>query len=207
MIVAGSLETVKTISDVAANAVTILGVLIGGYWTYRTFIRERTKWPKATVELAMSHRKLTAEKTLLHVKVKIHNAGRGLMKLNRIRVDVGQVKPLADQTERKLAAGCLKPTDDSVATWKVLEEGEFHWGGSGQGAQPELEPGENDEFGSDFFVDSGVETVYIYVYIENEARRKNKLGWCVTSYYDLAGGTGANSAMNVISSEPAKEAA
>jgi len=205
--VVGSLETVKTMSDVAANAVTIIGVLVGGYWTYRTFIRERTKWPKATVELAMSHRKLNAEKTLLHVKVKIHNAGRGLMRLNRIRVDVAQVKPMPDETEKKLVAGCLKPKDDSVADWKVLEEGEFHWGAPGQGAQPELEPGENDEFGSDFFIASAVETVYIYVYIENEARKKNKLGWCVTSYYDLEGGAGANSAMNVISSKPAKEAA
>jgi len=204
---AGSLETMKLVSDVAANAVTIGGVLIGGYWTYRTFIRERTKWPKANLEMVISHREMTAEKTLLHIKIKVHNGGRGLMKLKRIRLDVSQVKPLPDETEKKLGAGCLKPKGDSVADWKVLEEGEFAWGGPNQGAQPELEPGENDEFGSDFFVASAVETVYVYAYVENVARRKSKLGWCVTSYYDLEGGAGANSAMNVISSEPGKEAA
>jgi hypothetical protein len=67
--VTGTLETFKTYSDVASNFATVAAIAVGAVWSYRAFFRERVRWPKATVELVMSHRELTPEWTLLHVKV------------------------------------------------------------------------------------------------------------------------------------------
>lgn len=202
--VAGSLETVKTFSDVASNVFTVGAILVGAGWTYWAFLRERTRWPKATVELILTHRELSAEHTLLNAKVKIHNAGRGLMKLTRIRVDISQVLPLSGKDQKKLAADCLKPKNETRANWRFLDGARSLWGdqpGASPEPEPEIEPEENDEFGYDFIVPSTLETVYLYVYIENAKKRGRKLGWCVTNYYDLEGKAGGESAVNVVARE------
>jgi hypothetical protein len=203
--VAGDLEAVKLVSDLAANLVTIGAVLIGGFWTYRTFIQERTRWPKANLELAMSHRELTPDQTFLHVKVKIHNAGRGLMTLTDLRVDVRQVLPLADESAEALRKKTLITKDIWTANWRTLRENHHirQWPREREGEEPEpeprIEPGENDAFGSDFLVPSTWELVYVYVYVTNAALKgRDQLGWTVTSYYDLTGSEGNDSARNLI---------
>lgn len=205
--VAGSLETVKLASDVVSNVVTIAAIAIGGLWTYRTFIVERTRWPKANLELIMSHRRLTAEQTLLHVKVKVHNAGRGLMRLNELEVDVRQALPLTAETAGELRDGALVDKDNGRARWRTRKESQHisHWGpDQALKTEPEIEPGENDEFPRDFVVSSSLEAVYVYVYLKNVSRKSGKeLGWTVSSYYDLAGAEGGDSAKNIIAKEAA----
>ncbi len=202
--VAGSLGDVKLVSDVVSNVVTIAGVLIGTGWAYWAFLRERTRWPKANLELVMSHRELTADETLINVKVKVHNAGRGLMKLTKMRVDVRQVLPLADRPAEKLQAGKLIKKGVWKADWLTLEGGQniTVWESEqNPERRPEIEPGENDELRSDFVVPSTWETVFIYVYLTNAARKGQNLGWTVTSYYDLTGNETAGIAKNIIVGE------
>lgn len=202
--VVGTLETIKTYSDIASNVVTIAAVLFGAVWSYRAFFRERVRWPKATVELVMSHRELTPELALLHVKVKVHNAGKGLMKLTSLRVDVYQVLPLTEDKLTQLEAKGLKPEGEVLAKWHPLEQAMSRWGGEEGESEPELEPDENEEFGNDFIVPSSLETIYVYVYIANQAKKGRKeLGWTVTNYYDLKGTSGGESSVNVIAGEPA----
>ena len=202
--VLGTLETVKTFSDIASNVATITAIVIGGIWSYRSFFRERVHWPKATVELVMSHRELTSEWSLLNVKVKVHNTGKGLMKLTSLRVDVYQVLPLTEEKHKELVDQTLKPKDGVGAKWQPLQQAMARWGQNSQKCEPELRPDENEEFGNDFIVPAVLETVYVYVYIANEAKRSRRnLGWTVTSYYDLKGKAGGESAVNVIAGEPA----
>jgi hypothetical protein len=200
----GKLETVKVVSDVASNVVTIAAAIAAAIGTYWAFFRERTRWPKANLELIVSHLRLTDEQSLLHTKVKVHNAGRGLMKLTRIRTDVYQVRPLHPESLSKLDAGLLKPELQPRADWEGIGDNTQRWGEEPDEPEPEIEPGENDDFGCDFIVPSTLETVLVYVYIANEAKRHDKpLGWSVTSYYDLEGGAGTQSTVNVVAGEAA----
>jgi hypothetical protein len=205
--VAGSLETVKLVSDVASNVVTIGAVLVGGYWAWRAFFRERTGWPKADLQLAITHRELTATQTLLHAKVKVHNSGSGLMKLTECRVDVRQVLPLTDETTEDLQNGILIPRGAAKAKWRTLNNGRgiCRWGfGEDLGDEPEIEPGEKDEYGYDFILPSSLEAVYVYVYVKNVARKSgNELGWTVADHYDLAGAGGGESTQNLSAKEAA----
>jgi hypothetical protein len=185
---AASVEDIKLASDVVANAATIIALLVGGYWTWNTFVRERTSWPKADLKLTVSHRALTPTQTLLHAKVEVHNSGTALMKVTKLRVDVRQVLPLPEETAKRLREGSLVPEGKVKARWKTLDDGEgiCTWG---PGEEAEIEPGERDEFGSDFVIPADLEVVYLYVYVENAARKADReLGWTLTRYYELTKG-------------------
>jgi hypothetical protein len=199
---AGSLETVKLVSDVASNVVTIVVAVLGVVTAYLAFFAERKRWPKADLELVMSHRQLTNDKVLLHVKVKIRNVGRSLMKLSALRVDVRQVLPLLNATAELLESdGLVAETDQGArAQWETIDTSHPKWAPDGDRA-PEIEPQESDEPRFDFILPASLETVLIYVYVQNVKKRERKVGWTVTSLYDLKGRSGVKSANNLISEE------
>lgn len=124
------------------------------------------------------------------------------MKLTRMRVDVYQVRPLSPENQVALADGSLVLEDVSRANWERIKRGGLSWGATSTRAEPEpeLEPSENEEFGVDFILSSSLETVRVYVYLANAAKRRarKELGWTVTNYYDLVGERGAESAVNVV---------
>lgn len=190
--VAGSLETVKTVSDVAANAVTIVALLVGAVWAYWAFVRERRRWPQAELALLISHRDLTAGKRLLQVKVVVHNLGALRITAREVRVDVHQVLPLDEEKKAAVDDGTLIPEEEYEAEWPALPGGSQtrNWRVGERPRIPEIEPGESDEFCFDLIVPRTLEVVHVYAYLENVKRRRRKFGWSVTSFYDLAGETG-----------------
>src|SRR5262249_22499286 len=118
-----SLDAWKTVSDIASNVVTIAAVGVGAAWAYWRFVRERTRWPRAELELVVTHRELTDEHTLLNATVKIRNAGAGLMKLSAIRAYVYRILPLDEKTEARI----LDPefiSEENGADWPCI--GSFH---------------------------------------------------------------------------------
>jgi hypothetical protein len=213
-----SLDDWKTVSDIASNVVTIVAVAVGAFWAYWRFVRERTRWPRAELELVVTHRELTDEHTLLNATVKIKNVGVGLMKLSGIRAYVYRILPLEPETERRLTdPGFLSM--ENGGDWPCI--GSFHpqWGERKQPEvkagkeselepqepeveprkEPEVEPQEHEEFGWDFIVPSSTETVFVYVYVTNVKKRRGKreLGWQVTAFYDLTEKAGERRASNV----------
>jgi hypothetical protein len=161
--------------------------VVGAIWAYWRFARERTRWPRAILELVLVHRQLTPDAAILNVKLKVHNAGRGLMQVRKLRVDVHQVLPLAETTVKQVEAGELVP-EGGEAEWPCIQSRVSEWAGN----CPEIEPEENDEFGRDFLLDAEVETVFVYAYLWNakKGRGKHELGWPITTFYDLAGAKG-----------------
>ena len=57
----------------------------------------------------------------------------------------------------------------------------------------ELEPGESQELHFDFILDAQVQTVAVYSYFKNIAKREREIGWDAASIYDLESGTLKNS--------------
>ncbi|MEA2361856.1 MAG: hypothetical protein QOD71_1001 [Thermoleophilaceae bacterium] len=201
-----SLGDWKTVSDIASNVVTAVAVAVGASWAYWRFVRERTRWPRAELELVVTHREMTVEHTLLNATVKIKNVGAGLMKLSGIRAYVYRILPLDEETERRLTNPAFFSMENG-GDWPCI--GSFHpqWGErrqpeveTSQNSQrelqkpereprkePEIEPQEHEEFGWDFIVPSSTETVFVYVYVTNvkKQRANRELGWQVTAFYDL----------------------
>lgn len=177
---AGSLETVKLVSDVAANAMTIIALLVGAIWAYWAFVRERTRWPKANLDLEISHRELTADEQLLHVKVYVQNTGRRRIAFGDLRVDVYRVLPLDSATIESVRQS-LMLEEKTEAAWPGVASRIKHWDES---ERPEIEPGERDEYCFDFVVPATLEVAFIYVYLAN-AMRSDEKGWPTTVIYQL----------------------
>jgi hypothetical protein len=142
---------------------------------------------------------LTDDKELLHAKLKVKNAGRGLMKLTKLRVDLYRVRPVDQETRAKIESGDLVRPGSILSTWPPIAQHVQEWGHN----RPEIEPDEYDEFGCDFIVDGAIETVYLYLYLENVTKKRGtrELGWTVSTFYELAGSSGSQSSANLVLEE------
>jgi hypothetical protein len=177
-VIAGLPTDAESWSNVAANGAQILALAVAGWWTYTRFVRGRQPFPRATVELVISHRQLDAQHAFLRVVAKVNNVGTALLATQELRADVYQVLPVHPDTAAKLTGESLVKNDAREADWHCI--------GSRIGRLPaQIEPGEWDEFGFDFVIPAGVATVFIYTYIQNVTQRHRELGWTVTKLYDL----------------------
>jgi hypothetical protein len=180
----GSLETVKLVSDVATNVMTVVALVIGAGWAGWAFLRERVRWPKADLVLEISHRQLTADEQLLHVKVNVENTGRSRIVLTELRVDVYRVLPLDEGTAKSVRERTLVAGDGTEAAWPGVTDAVKQWP---DGERPEIEPGEGDEYCFDFVVPATLGVAFVYVYVHNFMKKRQATGWPATALYGLEG--------------------
>jgi hypothetical protein len=168
-------------SNVAANAAQIGAIVVGGWWAYTRFIRQRESFPRATLQQVITHRELSDSHTYLRVALQIKNTSTVLLPNEQARTDVYQVLPLHPDVERALEGDQLIPEGETHATWYCLGTYDVPTHGK-------IEPGDSDEFSFEFVVPTDVKTVYIYSYVSNPTA--NNLGWGLSCLYDLhsAGG-------------------
>ncbi len=177
-VIAALADSAESWSNVAANAGQLAAILVGGWWAYTRFIRQREEFPRATLEQIVTHRELGPEHTFLRVAVKIDNVSTVLLSTDQVRTDVYQVLPVTQDVSEALAEGRLVPDGEREAGWPCVASYE----GAGPG---QIEPGEGDEFGFDFVIPTQLAAVFIYSYIKNVTQEGRELGWGVTSLYDL----------------------
>jgi hypothetical protein len=175
---------VKTWSDVVVDVVQVAAILVGGWWAYTKFIRQREEWPRVSIEQVVNRRVLSPQQTLIRVAVKAKNAGTVLVEVDDVRVDVYRVLPLTEEVRTSLADGTLIPPQKTEIAWPCLETRHRTW----EPREVSIEPGESDEFGFDFVVPAEVKTVFIYCYIRNVMHQEREIGWQLTQFYDLEDG-------------------
>jgi hypothetical protein len=190
------------VAEAIAGIATAAGIVVGGIWAYWLYVRQRTRWPRAELELTLTHRTLVDELILLSTKVKVHNSGRGLMQPSSLRIDLCRVLPLSPADRRSLVEKRnLLDGEGFEAAWPCIDSRERAW----EKGAFDIEPGENDECVFDFFVEGSVETVFVYAYVDNRKKRKwlkaKKLGWSLTAIYDLTQSAGTASADNLVRRE------
>jgi hypothetical protein len=181
--VIANLETWTGISEIFSNAITGAALIVGAIWAYWRFVRERTRWPRAEIDIRFTQRSLGEGTVLLNVKVKVKNEGRGLMELTKLRLDLHRVLRLGEEMRRKIECGTQFEADSVEANWPLIGQQVCDW----EDGTAELEPGETDEIGFDFFLNSETETIFLYVYLDNVAKKRGNraLGWAVTELYDI----------------------
>jgi hypothetical protein len=179
-------EVAKNWSGFVADLAQVGAILIGGWWAYNRFIREREGRPRAALQLTVSHRKLSRQHTLVRVGLRIHNPGSVLLHLRQLRFDVYQVLPLADEAKSALEAGTLIPSKSGEAEWPCIGLQEQEW----DEGKVEIEPGEDDEYGRDFVIPSSLETIFVYAFVKNVSKAGREIGWTLSNFYDLSESTG-----------------
>lgn len=102
--------------DVVSSIVGTLAILVGAWWTWLLFVRQRQGHMKAVVAHATDAHVLDGNNRRIRVDIKVKNVGSVALRPAKVRTSIQQVMPLAPELAAKLAAG--QP---------ILEEEEIPW--------------------------------------------------------------------------------
>jgi hypothetical protein len=182
-------DTLLEVSANLAPLATTLALLIGGYWTWRLYQLNRQSYPRAQLSHHIMHRGISDKKVLLRVGLVIENQGNVLLPLRCVETWVQQMQPWTDDFLELVQGGDPVRDGETEVRWRLIGEREIRF----RKREEEIEPGERDEIHFDFVIDGKPETVLIYTYLENHAKRRRTVGWRVTSVYELRTPSGGGS--------------
>ena len=181
----------KDFASVLQSFGILIGIFIGGWWTYRLFVQNRQKYPRANLSHKISYVKLPNNKIYLQIKVIIANVGNVLICIESGFSRISQILPLAREFNN------LNNSEREIE-WPMLEKKEANE----IKQNCEIEPGESDEICFDYLIDTGVEIINIYSYFSNFKKKsmfrifnrfhicrrvlkKRDIGWQITTIYNL----------------------
>jgi hypothetical protein len=162
---------------------TAAAIIIGGFWTYVTFIRTRQKFPRAKIEHSLTCRTVNLAKVLVSVDIIVSNGGGVLLQLLTWKISLKQMLPPAGELR-----DYLDPHEDfagrgiEIIDWKMIAAIR----GEAQKHEMEIEPGDHHQFHHDFLADARCSTVMVESRFENAAKKGRPIGWGHTTTHDLS---------------------
>lgn len=163
------------------SAATVVAIALGGWWTYRTFLRQRLGHPRLRAEILPQ---LIAIPTghLIRCSVRVENIGSVVARCEHGEVRCRQLLPMPPRI-LEAAAGGFDPVaeDAQVIDWPVLAQRQWRW----KGQTFEIEPGETDSLAAEFFVPREARVLEIYFYLANAKKSRRGLGWPCSKIIEL----------------------
>jgi hypothetical protein len=158
----------------------ILALVVGAIWAWKGFIRNRLRFPSATLEHVITNW-TDEDRTFLHVKVRINNTGNVLIELSKGKTWIEKLTPLPSAVRKRLRAGAAVQQGKHEIEWSLIQKHEL--------ALKEtihVEPKEIDELHFDFVIPKRVSRILIYTHLENQAKGlRRKIGWNLTTIYAI----------------------
>lgn len=171
----GSAETFQAVAGGIESLTTAAGVVVGGFWAYRKFIRQRQGKPKCLISHQVSHRRMTGGRIVLSIDVVLANKGDALIEIRRVVLLIKQIIP----PPANLLVGI--ETGAEVSGWPVIASS----------ASPTgelfslLEPGEEAATHLDFILDASIGSVAVYTHCQDRTQVGGNIGWERTTIYDM----------------------
>lgn len=179
------IETIQVI-------ITIAAVVVGGFWTYSLFIKERENYPHANIEHKVSHVQLSKDTILLRVSIVVTNTGNSRLVIKKSDIRIQQILPLTGCVENY---PCAEKQINEALQKRERTKDRFSWPMIARRLKPweiplDIEPSEKDEIDFEFVIPSDVTTIRIYSYFRNEEKttHEGEVGWIQSSYYKLKEG-------------------
>ena len=180
----GTLDSWKTLSDILQNAATIVALIIGGFWTYQLYVKQRTRYPRVQITHSAKILPMNRKFMLLTITANVKNIGTVLVTIDRALGKVYDVSPgemnLADDADEKLSEKIRDP-DGLRIRFPRIEALEKRW----KKGDFELEPQEQDQVVFDLVVPVSVKAVRIYTYFNNPFKPNKNIGWSDSSVYSI----------------------
>lgn len=159
-----TLNHASTIAEMLKSVTSAIAIIVGGIWTYQRFIRGREVFPRVGITHEVSSIGVVGDKQLLRVVSIIENKGQVLVCIKSTTTRIKQVWPFPYALEEG-------PEAEAVThTWPTLAEQKHK-------DSLEIEPGETDTVIANLFVDSSVNLVEVFTWVENLSKTKEGLGW------------------------------
>lgn len=173
----------KDAASAIESIAKILALVVGGWWTWQTYVRKRVQFPSAKVEHVIHHWE-DGELKFLRVTVRMTNTGNVLIPIAEGCTWVQQLTPLPPEVQNAICSGKdPMPPDATEFDWDMIKERTLKAG------QFEIEPGEVEEFHFDFTIEQSVSRVLIYSHMENPTKSgwwgTKKIGWNLSTVYEI----------------------
>jgi hypothetical protein len=169
-------------------SVTIVTVLVGGWWTYKLFIEEREQYPHANIEQKLSHVALSEQANLLRVGIELTNVGKTLMRIQESTIRVQQIvpstpcpnQPVVCAADEVAAALSEVQRQTNQISWPLIAERSFRF-------PFEIEPGEKQTLDFEFVTPSDAKIVRVYSFFSKDQTSMDgtDVGWTMSGYYDF----------------------
>lgn len=113
--------------DITLGIASISGIILGGWWTFNIFIKNRMAISKANIELVVNDFKLEGKHLLRSVQ-KIKNAGSVVLEIRHLRIKVFRVSPCSAEI-RSLIESIEYPVkqgfENEELPWELLYENQI----------------------------------------------------------------------------------
>jgi len=178
-----NLKDLKDFISIIQPLLTMSAIIWGGVWSYMLFIRKRQVAPRANIEHSITYKSLTANKSLLHLTVKITNIGNVLIVLKDADIRLQKISPIAPELLEYIEQG-------EVPLLKYSNEGDWpKIGGELFSLQDRVEPGETHELYYDFILDNNIKLVKVYSHFTNikiwKKKPSREIGWGLSTLHEL----------------------
>lgn len=194
------LSQFKDAADGLHSVATIIALMVGGWWTYTRFVKNRGNFPRAKLSHAITQRDLGSGFRLIHVATTITNSGTTLLKLCSGFTQILQIVP-ADEDVMKALREQKESSNEKMAAefdWPGAGRREFSWKDSPR----ELEPGEDETVECDFALEADIKTISVYTFFQNERKLPSKIGWHLSTFCDLSSEPPVSSASQISGEKP-----
>jgi hypothetical protein len=156
----------------------IVALAIGAWWAWFGFIRNRVKFPKANVQHEVQIWR-AADKTFVHLAVRITNTGNVLMRITNGCAWLEQLSPLPDAVSARIAGGEDVVRENQIdAEWALIQKRDLPPKHS-----REIEPGETDQIDFDFMIEPDIQRILVYSHLPNP--RKETVGWNLNTIHEI----------------------
>jgi hypothetical protein len=177
-----SLDSCKTCSELIVNLITGIAIIVGGAWTYMLFVKERIRFPKATLSQEIQAVRLNNSKLCIHSVVNIKNIGKVVLSIQSAKHIIYQIKPLPGLIKENIDhKEIIYDEFNKEINWPVLDKRSPSW----KEKVFEVEPGEEDTVHFDSLIPSEVEIINVYTYFENITKHGREIGWHTSSIYNV----------------------
>ena len=179
-----TMDQVKLCVDVVQGALTSVAIVVGGYWTYQEFIRERPNKGRLIVSQTAQDFAVSAGQTFVQVRIELENVGTSRILLNDGVTRLQQILPTSEKIARAIDGA------DPDLTQRFNERQTLPWpticSGHLSATPLSLEPGEKLFLAQDYLVPRNVSLLRVYSYFEGDAQDDDQSGrWADGMVYSL----------------------
>ncbi len=171
----------KDLFSIIQAALTSVGIVVGGFWTYFLFVRQRLRFPK--VDIMFIQDKIILEGTrFIHAEIKLSNLGNVILKSDYSESRLRKIVPIPDEIRPDIKNG-LDPVPEGKTEieWPLVVGREWKWNEK----DFEIEPGESDSLHADYIIESDIKVLEFYFYLRNTKKKAQNIGWTLTKIHEF----------------------
>lgn len=172
----------KDLFSIIQTALTSVGIVVGGFWTYCLFVRQRLSFPKVDIKLFIQDKIIFEGTRFIHAEIKLSNLGTVILKSDYSELRLRKILPIPDEIEPDIKKG-LDPVLEGKTEieWPLIVGREWKWNEK----DFEIEPGESDSLHADYIIESDIKLSEFYFYLRNAKKKAQNIGWTLTKIHEF----------------------